>query len=62
MIELRWLVTKRNDYFKTVESKILQFRILQDTNIYAGLPRPVAAPNMQWSRWMDIPEVVKQQK
>ena len=51
MIELRWIVPVEGD-------KLLQYRQMVDTNVYAGLgPFPESVRNMQWSEWRNVPVV-----
>lgn len=53
MIELRW-------YTPVEGAKVLQYRQMTDQTFYAGLHRPEnVVPNMQWSEWKTVPEVVE---
>lgn len=53
MIEMRWYVP--ND-----GSKVLQYRQMIDTNVYAGMgPFPESLRNMQWSPWKDVPLIAE---
>ena len=53
MIELRW-------YTPVEGAKVLQYRQMVDTTVYAGLgPFPDSARNMQRSEWKTVPEVVE---
>lgn len=74
MIQLRWTVVEEETPLQTDvygywlgkpaqtakhKKKVLQYRQQYDATAYAGLgPFPSAFKNMQWSEWVDVPEVM----
>lgn len=73
MIQMRWLVIEEEVPAPTdvygywlgkpatmikQRRKVLQYRQQVDTTAYAGFgPFPNAFKNVQWSEWIDVPEV-----
>lgn len=51
MVELRWIVTDG--------VRKLQYRQQYDATIRAGMWLDERPPNLQWSDWQDVPEVVE---
>ena len=52
MVQMRW--------YKTNSSKTLQYCVMYNATIYAGMPteeQKVKTANYQWSEWMNVPEV-----
>ena len=59
MIEMRWVTRSCQDSFCEQE-RILQYRQMIDTNIYAfsGMEhRPTIDKKMEWSKWLDVPTI-----
>lgn len=52
MIKLRWLVKKNGQ-------RVLQYKQQYDSNVYAGFPPDNIKPNLVWSDWMVVPDVVE---
>lgn len=51
MIEMRW-------YVPVVGEKVLQYRHMTNTTVYAGIPtleEKLRTANLQWSPWKDVP-------
>ena len=62
--ELRWLVYTALDAQTglSVTNKRLQYRVMQDVTVWAGMPtheQKQTMANYQWSPWMDVPEIVE---
>lgn len=57
MIEFRYLNTHRDDFYRTLEKRELQYRVMQDTTIYAFTPNDSRSRNLEWSKWITVPEV-----
>lgn len=60
MMQMRWLVTTAFD--GQIIRRALQYRQLYDATIRAQSSNMInwphePAPNMQWSEWIDVPEV-----
>jgi hypothetical protein len=51
MVEMRWYVPVTGD-------KVLQYRNMVNTTVYAGTPtveEKMRTANLQWSPWKDVP-------
>jgi hypothetical protein len=51
MVEMRWYVPVTGD-------KVLQYRNMVNTTVYAGVPtieEKMRTANLQWSPWKDVP-------
>ena len=51
MVEMRWYVPVTGD-------KVLQYRNMVNTTVYAGMPtmeEKMRTANLQWSPWKDVP-------
>jgi hypothetical protein len=51
MVEMRWYVPVTGD-------KVLQYRNMVNTTVYAGIPtmeEKMRTANLQWSPWKDVP-------
>jgi len=67
MIEMRWLewtesVPMGKNTYNVKQHRKLQYRQLEDITVRAGMPTPEqvqATANYQWSRWTDVPSVMK---
>jgi len=51
MVEMRWYVPVTGD-------KVLQYRNMVNTTVYAGIPtmeEKMRTANLQWSPWKEVP-------
>ena len=48
MIQMRWF------HYNDGEEPVLQYRVMQDTSVYAGMV-PTGFEKMEWSWWIDVP-------
>jgi len=51
MVEMRW-------YVPVTGEKVLQYRNMVNTTVYAGMPtmeEKMRTANLQWSPWKDVP-------
>lgn len=53
MIELRWLEKLPLLSFGLKKPIVLQYRVMQDTQAYAGMGH-TTQPVMKWSDWIDV--------